>query len=100
MLGFLKALARNSDPITSDLAAQQVDTNHLEQVVLRHLLFWPLGLTCRELSASTGLELGSITPRMQPLVRRGLVVRDGTRVLRGYKRAIVWKAVPVQEKLL
>ena len=101
MLGFLKAFTRNSDPITSDLAAEGVDVTHLEDVVLRHLRFWPDGLTCFELASSTGLELGSLTPRLKPMEQKGLVYREGTRRHQGQRNArIVWKAVPVQEKLL
>ena len=100
MFGFLRALSRNSDPITSDCAAELVDINHLEEVVLRHLRFWPAGLSCRELSFSTGLELGSITPRMKPLEAKGLIYRDGTRHIRGSRKATtVWKAVEQQGRL-
>jgi DNA-binding MarR family transcriptional regulator len=101
MFGFLKALSRNSDPVTSDLAAELVDVTYLEGVVLRTLLYWPAGLSCFEIANSTGLELGSITPRMKPLEAKGLIYREGTRRHQGQRNArIVWKAVPVQEKLL
>ena len=44
MFGFLNALSRNSDPITSDEAAEQVHVEHVEGVIVRHLKFWPRGV--------------------------------------------------------
>lgn len=96
MWEFLKARARNSDPITSDEAAEQLDAQRLEALeatVVRHLLFWPQGLTCIELSHSTGIPRDSISPRMVKLEAKGQVYRDGTRRVRGARSAtIVWKA--------
>lgn len=95
------AYARNTDPITSDLAAEAISpTNRLEEVCLRHLLFWPAGLTSEGLSDSTGLSLVTVSPRLKPLEQRGLIYRDGTRANRSGKQAVVWKAVPVQGRLL
>lgn len=96
MFEFLtKALSRNSDPITSDCAAAQVHVEHVEGVIVRHLKFWQdTGLTCIELSHSTGLARDSISPRMVKLEEKGLIVRDGTRRVRGSRSATtVWKAV-------
>ena len=94
MFGFLRALSRNSDPITSDLAAEQVHVEHVEGVIVRHLKFWPAGLTTQELAGSTGLPRDSISPKMKPLELKGLVYRDGTRRVRGSRSATtVWKAV-------
>jgi len=97
MWEFMKsALSRNSDPITSDQAAEQVDVTALQQIVLMCLRNWPSGLTCREIANSTNLELGSITPRMVQLEHTipPLVYRDGTRKVGGCRtKAIVWKAV-------
>jgi len=95
MWEFMKsALSRNSDPITSDQAAEQVDVTALQQIVLLCLRNWPSGLTCREIAHSTNLELGSITPRMRQLEEKGLIYREGTRRVGGCRtKAIVWKAV-------
>lgn len=94
MFGFLKALSRNSDPVTSDLAAEQVHVEHVEGVIVRHLKFWPAGLTCIELAGSTGLPRDSISPRMVKLEQKGLIYRDGTRRIRAARSATtVWKAV-------
>ena len=94
MFNFLRALSRTSDPITSDDAAALVHVEHVEGVIVRHLKFWPAGLTCIELAGSTGLPRDSISPRMKPLELKGLVYRDGTRWVRGSRSATtVWKAV-------
>ena len=93
MFGFLNALSRNSDPITSDEAAKLVHVEHVEGVIVRHLKFWPAGLTCIELAGSTGLPRDSISPRMVKLEYKGLIYRDGTRRVRGSRSATtVWKA--------
>ena len=100
MLGFLRALSRNSDPITSDLAAELVHVEHVEGVIVRHLRFWPAGLTCIELSHSTGLPRDSISPRMVKLEEKHLVYRDGTRRVRGARSATtVWKATTQPARL-
>ena len=100
MFEFLNALSRNSDPITSDEAAAQVHVEHVEGVIVRHLKFWPAGLTCIELAGSTGLPRDSISPRMKPLEVKRLVYRDGTRKVRGSRSATtVWRAIETQEKL-
>ena len=65
MFGFLKALSRTSDPITSDEAAAQVHVEHVEGVIVRHLKFWPAGLTCIELAGSTGLPRSEQTCRLK-----------------------------------
>ena len=95
MFGFLtRALSRNSDPITSDLAAETVHVERTEGIILLHLRNWPAGLTCIELAHSTGLARDSISPRMVKLEDKGLIERDGTRRVRGARSATtVWKAV-------
>jgi DNA-binding MarR family transcriptional regulator len=94
------ARARNTDPRTSDLAAATVPCNRLEEVCLRHLRFWPEGLTSEGLSDSTGLSVVTASPRLKRLEEKGHVYRDGTRANRSGKQAIVWKAVPIQGRLL
>ena len=95
MFGFLtRALSRNSDPITSDRAAETVHVEKVEGIILLHLRNWPAGLTCIELAHSTGLARDSISPRMVKLEEKGLIYRDGTRRVRGARSATtVWKAV-------
>ena len=100
MFNFLRALSRNSDPITSDEAAKLVHVEHVEGVIVRHLKFWTAGLTCLELAGSTGLPRDSISPRMKPLELKGLIYRDGTRRVRGSRSATtVWKAAQQPARL-
>ena len=95
MFEFLtRALSRNSDPMTSDLAAETVQVERVEGVIVTHLRSWPAGLTCIELAHSTGLARDSISPRMVKLEEKGLIYRDGTRRVRGCRSATtVWTAV-------
>lgn len=90
-----EALARNSDPDTSHLAALAVEgerANKLENIVLQALRDHPDGLTNHELVAVTGITWNTITPRVHPLVRKRFVVDSGLRKMgpKG-KRVIVWK---------
>lgn len=77
-----EALARTHDPKTSWEAAEKVDTNRLEGIVLRAIK------ACGEKGAIhddvyARLELhkireSSITPRYKQLENKGLIYRDGT----------------------
>lgn len=87
------AKARNTDPLTSDLAADTVPVSRLQDTCLRHIRFWPYGCTSEQLADSTGIALVTVSPRLKPLEQRGLIYRDGTRTNRSGKQAIVWKAV-------
>ena len=95
MFGFLaKALSRNSDPITSDEAAETVHVEHLEGQIVKMLKYWPAGMTTQELASSMDTARDSISPRMKRLEVKGLVVRDGTRLMYGSRsKTTVWKAV-------
>lgn len=104
MFGLLKrALSRNSDPITSDLAAEQVQPHveHLERSIVKMLRYYlPGGLTTGELSDAMGIARDSLSPRMKPLEGKRLVYRDGTRKVRGSRsKTTVWKAVALQPTL-
>lgn len=93
--------ARNSDPIPSDEAAGTVDATRLEEVCLRHIRFWPEGCTSKQLAASTGLPLVTVSPRLKPLEQKGLIYRASEK--RKYQSRVactVWMASPVQEKML
>lgn len=93
------AYARGSDPDTSHGAADSVRGNIatvLEYKVLRVLREHPLGLTNHEIVALTGLTWNTATPRIAPLVRKGLVYDTGRRRKGPTNRAcIVWAAVPM-----
>lgn len=95
MFGLLKrALSRNSDPITSDLAADTVHVEHLEGQIVKMLRYWPAGMTTQELASAMDTARDSLSPRMKPLEVKGLIYREGTRRMYGSRSATtVWKAV-------
>ncbi len=80
------ALARSTDPQSSHDAARSVDTSTLEALVLDVLAAYPAGLTSKELARITGEDRVTLSPRLRPLVRKGLARETNTR--RG--RSIVW----------
>jgi predicted transcriptional regulator with HTH domain len=66
--------ARHNDPDTSYIAAATVNRRQLEMAVYTYLFsIWPRDLTALEISRSMGRAPRSITPRMRPLFRLGLV---------------------------
>lgn len=85
----MTALCRASDPLTCYEAADRVPVNQLEGRVLEALRQSIFGLTTREIAREIGLERDSVSPRMKPLLNRGLVER--TDVRRG--GCCVWRAV-------
>lgn len=71
------ALARTTDPETSQHAANQVDTTKLENLITLLLQgAGPSGLTTKEMAAKSKLPRDSISPRMKSLIKKGLVLRD------------------------
>ena len=87
----LFALARNSDPATSKDAARSLDVERLQKFVLTWLNF-SAGLTAQELADYIGVPRDSISPRIRPLVDKGLVMDSGLRRAGPSGRAcIVWK---------
>ena len=94
------ARARNTDPLTSDLAADSVQVTGLEALVLSTLRTAPQGLTSEELAFFIGLSLVTISPRLRPLLEKGLVMKaPETRANRSGRQAIVWLAVPRNGRL-
>ena len=87
---FRDAAARSSDPGTSHVAAALVNTTRLETIVLTYLEHNPS--TTHEIAAGTGLDLVSISPRIKPLVRKGLV-EDSGELRKGPsgRKSIVWR---------
>ena len=66
--------ARITDPWTSHLAALGVDGNNLELIVLRFLLMTkPRTWSSTEIARHVGLHPWSVSPRMKPLQKKGLV---------------------------
>ena len=80
------ALARRTDPETSHEAAASVDTNALESLVLDELRGAVEGLTSHQVADRTGESLVSVSPRMAPLERKGLIERAGKR-----GRRTIWR---------
>ena len=89
--------ARARDPETAKAAARGADAHTLSGQVVRLLEQEPAaagGLTSEELAERLGRDRLSVSPRLKPLVEKGLVRdsgrRRGTRLGR---KAIVWEVV-------
>lgn len=66
--------ARAEDPLPSKEAAASVDGEKLAEKVLEYLRSCGAhGATSHEIAAGLGLSLVSVSPRLAPLQRRGLV---------------------------
>ena len=91
-----QALARHSDPPTSKAAAESVrgkGASKMESVVLEALRSSSRGLTSHELVSWTGLPWNTCTPRVKPLVRKGLAADSGLkRPGPTGKQCVVWVA--------
>ena len=74
----LMVFARKTDPVTSKEAAATVDANKLEQIVLDVIKSFPNGCISQDIElALPHLRVSSITPRIRPLLRKGLIVETG-----------------------
>ena len=69
--------ARRTDPATSHDAAARTDAPTLQARVLRVLRDHPAGLTTHELAEKMKESLVTISPRLAPLQRKGLVESAG-----------------------
>ena len=91
-----QALARHSDPPTSQAAAEAVrgkEASGMEAIVVNVLKQAPNGYTNHELVEATGLTWNTCTPRIRPLVRKGLVADSGCkRPGPTGKKCVVWVA--------
>lgn len=87
------AYARSSDPQTSHEAAESVRPTELESTVLEALRTFPAGATSYQIAAALGLSLVTVSPRLRPLVCKGLVVDSGHRARGPSGRSqTVWQA--------
>jgi predicted ArsR family transcriptional regulator len=96
------ALSRSTDPDTSFTAARYVPCAALEQKVYESLIdAGPAGSTIDELTAALGLQKVTLSPRLRPLCRRGLVV-DSAERRRGMSGRLqtVWKATQKNSETL
>lgn len=74
----LMAFARKTDPQTSKEAANTVDVNKMEQLVLDVIKSFPNGCISQDVeSALAQYRASSITPRYRPLMKKGLIVDTG-----------------------
>lgn len=87
-------LARRSDPVTSHWAAEQVDVNRAERLVVEAIRrAGPRGLIADQFPALTGLRLNTATARTRPLCQKGLIYDSGMKRLASSGRLqIVWRA--------
>jgi hypothetical protein len=85
--------ARRHDPDTAKKAAAAAPVAELEGRVLR-LLRTSGGMTTHELAKALFMDLVSISPRMRPLVEKGLARDSGERRCgESGRSSIVWKAI-------
>ncbi|MGC2234280.1 MAG: hypothetical protein WBA09_22455 [Candidatus Acidiferrum sp.] len=86
--------ARRRDPDTSKRAARSVDATPLQRMVLSLLNQHSAGLTTHQLAEFMDIDLVTVSPRIAPLVRRGLVCDSGQRRKgESGRMSIVWKVV-------
>ena len=70
------AYARSSDPDTSHSAAERMRMSRLERDVYQFLLdHYPVAYTSIEIAKAMGKDKWSISPRLKPLMDKGLVER-------------------------
>jgi len=72
------ALARNTDPETSHIAAACVDVTKREAEVIETMKAHG-NLTAPEIAQHLGISRDSVSPRMKPLVRKGRVIATDER---------------------
>jgi predicted transcriptional regulator len=89
------AYARASDLETSHEAAVSISATELEVVVLEALREFPNGATSYQIAAKLRYSLVTVSPRLRPLVSKGLVEDTGRRE-RGPsgRMRTVWRAAP------
>jgi DNA-binding MarR family transcriptional regulator len=72
--------ARATDPSTSHTAAASVNATALGERVYGYLVsVLPEGRTTKELAVEMNISRVTVSPRMAPLFRKGLVERTGVR---------------------
>jgi hypothetical protein len=102
---FGEAHARNTDPGTSHAAARSVraEANDLEAIVSRSIARrGDRGMICDEIVDATQLNWNTVSPRLRPLCKKGIITSrpDGngkpiTRPGKSGRRQIVWFVVKV-----
>ena len=91
------ARARKTDPFTSHESARKITPRigTIDDAIYKALLeVGPHGATSDEIVEMTGLKYRSVTPRLKPMTRKGLVTGGKeTRVGESGHKNLVWKAV-------
>ena len=90
-----RALSRRTDPATSQEAAEAVQP-HLS--MLERRVVWALrnlggSGTSHQIAERSGLDLVTVSPRMRPLVNKGVVREDGELRLPGQSARTLWRLV-------
>lgn len=89
------AFARTTDPDTAHAAAWSVNVTALEQRVILVLRNIGYQGTTEEISEASAMPLQSVTPRMRPMVAKGIVRDTGLRKAGNTGRnRIVWELMP------
>ena len=98
LVDWLAGRARKSDPSTSRKAASRVNVKRLNVMVLNALKACG-PMTTEEISMVIRRNLQSVTPRMAPLVERGLI-RNSGRTRRGSsnRERILWELVDADQE--
>jgi hypothetical protein len=71
--------ARHSDPFTSQIAAGSIDATALELIVYTYLSNARRALTALEIARGIPMDIRSVSPRLAPLERKGIVERSDKR---------------------
>ena len=96
LVDWLAGNVRSTDPVTSRRAASRVNAKRLNTLILGALRSRG-PMTTEELSKFIRCRLQSVTPRMSPLVKKGLVQNTGkTRRGSSNRERIVWGLVDAQ----
>ncbi len=72
-------LSRKTDPKTSHDAGNSIEVTEREFEVLKTMRQRRRALTTVEISEFSGIPLWTVSPRMKPLEKKGLVQRAGTK---------------------
>tara|TARA_R110002051_G_C8432193_1_gene453636 strand:- start:183 stop:551 length:369 start_codon:yes stop_codon:yes gene_type:complete len=92
------ARARKSDPFTSHESATKITPRigTIDDLIMKALMsVGDAGLTSDEIVEKTGVKYRSVTPRLKPLMRKGLVVGGReTRIGESGHKNLIWKIRP------
>ena len=84
------AYARHSDPETSKSAAERMRLSNMERIVF-DVIKKLRGATTHEIADHTGISLVTVSPRIRPLVRKGMIQDSGKkRAGDSGRKSIVW----------